>query len=501
MEWGTPLSRRPHWMGTASVNDLNQAVLGVLTAFLLGFIVFGSTALAMVENASPLAALPTQIMDIGRPLLPTLSVAQVEEALPELTLPGQPLPEQLSPEQLLLEPPLQVAPEVAANLPAIGETYYPEAHCPAPAGWSAYILQPDDSIESVSLRFGLAPEEFSRYNCLIVKSLVPGSRVYVPMIMAAVFPTATMTAEAVEIDYSQQATKRKELRCGPPAWWVTYIIRRGDTLFGLSLSTGASVAELQFSNCMGSSTILRVGQPMYVPRSPVSLVKPSATFPPSATPASPTPLPSKTLTPPYGTPRATSTSVPPRPTTTATSTATLTQEPTGGLPPTATTVGNIPPTSTQVPPTNTPSDTPLPTNTPRPTDTPAPTNSPLPPTETPLPPTNTSMPPTDTPLPPTDIPIPPTDTPPPPTDIPLAPTDTPAPQADTPTAIVDTQAARQRIHRRRRLIRQRRLSIPRRRQWNRRRRPYRCLLIPPVLEHRLEQPGFPTIGLRRGIIH
>jgi Tol biopolymer transport system component len=106
--------------------------------------------------------------------------------------------------------------------------------------------------------------------------------------------------------------------------------------------------------------------------------------------------------------------------------ATATPTPTSTLPPTNT------PTNTPIPPTDTPTNTPIlptdtPTNTPAPpTDTP--TNTPVPPTDTP---TNTPVPPTDTP---TNTPVPPTDTP---TNTPVPPTDTPThtpvPPTDTPT--------------------------------------------------------------------
>ncbi|MCO5187103.1 MAG: serine/threonine protein kinase [Anaerolineae bacterium] len=81
-----------------------------------------------------------------------------------------------------------------------------------------------------------------------------------------------------------------------------------------------------------------------------------------------------------------------------------------------------------IPPTPTPTNTPVPpTNTPLP-----PTNTPVPPTNTPVPPTNTSVPPTNTPVPPTNTPVPPTNTPVPPTNTPLPPTPTPPPPPPTP---------------------------------------------------------------------
>ncbi|MBN1550784.1 hypothetical protein JW979_04930 [bacterium] len=87
-----------------------------------------------------------------------------------------------------------------------------------------------------------------------------------------------------------------------------------------------------------------------------------------------------------------------------------------------------------IPPTNTPTVTPVPpTRTPTPSPIPptfTPTFTPVPPTDTPVP-TETPIPPTDTPIP-TETPIPPTNTP-RPTHTPVEPTPTTAPNTPTPT--------------------------------------------------------------------
>jgi membrane protease YdiL (CAAX protease family)/LysM repeat protein len=64
-------------------------------------------------------------------------------------------------------------------------------------------------------------------------------------------------------------------QCGSPAGWIQYSIRPGDTLYGLSLATGATVAQIQQANCMGSNTVLAVGQLLYLPSQPV--IPPTAT--------------------------------------------------------------------------------------------------------------------------------------------------------------------------------------------------------------------------------
>ena len=53
-----------------------------------------------------------------------------------------------------------------------------------------------------------------------------------------------------------------------PAGWVTYRVRAGDTLSGLALNTGTTVAELRRINCLAGDVIV-VGQLLYLPRLPV----------------------------------------------------------------------------------------------------------------------------------------------------------------------------------------------------------------------------------------
>ncbi len=150
--------------------------------------------------------------------------------------------------------------------------------------------------------------------------------------------------------------------CGPPPGWVRYIVQPGDTLWNLSVRLGVSVEAIRWANCMTDYT-LRVGQPLYLPAYPPPL-SPTPTRFPTAT-RTPTPTPTGTQTP----------------------TPTVTPTPTGTV-----------------------TGTPTPTESPTPTETPPPTESPTPPTETPLP-TESPIPPTETP-PPTESPIPPTEIPP-----------------------------------------------------------------------------------------
>lgn len=63
--------------------------------------------------------------------------------------------------------------------------------------------------------------------------------------------------------------------CGPPPTWVRVRVLPGETLFRLAVRYGTTVAQLQWANCLGSSTVVHTGQWLWVP--PVMVVSPTPT--------------------------------------------------------------------------------------------------------------------------------------------------------------------------------------------------------------------------------
>ncbi len=74
--------------------------------------------------------------------------------------------------------------------------------------------------------------------------------------------------------------------CTHPARWTAYSVQANDTLYRISTRYGISVIELQNGNCMGTRTIIIVGETLYVPNTPTQAVEsqPSDTPSPSETP-------------------------------------------------------------------------------------------------------------------------------------------------------------------------------------------------------------------------
>ncbi len=61
---------------------------------------------------------------------------------------------------------------------------------------------------------------------------------------------------------------RERIACGePPAGWVAYVVRSGDTVFGLSLQTKATISQIVEINCIENSILYR-GTEIFLPVEP-----------------------------------------------------------------------------------------------------------------------------------------------------------------------------------------------------------------------------------------
>jgi LysM repeat protein len=202
--------------------------------------------------------------------------------------------------------------------------------CRPPTGWVPIVIQPYDTLASLSLVYRTSVDVLRTKNCLLSDQLVAGSILYVPPL-----PTSTF------------------IPCGAPANWGYYTVVPGDTLYHISMLYRVTVSQLMQANCLYTSNI-SAGQVLRVPNVPTSTPGvrdtpiPTWTAPSTLTPSQPAPT--------TGVPTATQT-------------------------PSATTV--IPATDTATSPAT---ETNIPTDTAAPTDTSVPTNAPLP-TDTPTPPT------------------------------------------------------------------------------------------------------------------
>ena len=265
-----------------------QAILGGFVALSSILLVFGSLYLSASEQVTAQANVtlksPSTPTTIPTPL-PLLRINPAEFMLPTITRNPQFTPTEIQP----------TANPTPLPIPS---------SCPPPANWSPITVQTGDTLDSLAQTYATSTLFLGQANCLLSLNLVPGTILYVP----------------------GQPTDQTPTHCGPPPGWVFYTVRVFDTLTYLSRLFGVTVAELQFANCMEDSTIIRVGQQVYVPNVPTREVPPNvpyATYTPTpyASPTGgtpslpPTPVSSSTITPPIASPTV-PTSVPPNPTAT-----------------------------------------------------------------------------------------------------------------------------------------------------------------------------------------
>ena len=200
----------------------------------------------------------------------------------------------------------------STSTPTITST--PPASCPPPLGWGQITIQAGDTLDSIAARYRTSKEELRSANCLLIDSLVAGAVLYAP-------PVATTTA-AVCIQ-------------GWNGWTKSYMVKPGDTFFGIGFNYYTNANQLKTVNCRISDQIY-AGEMLWVPNVatrtpaphptplPVNTVTPYPTDPltETALPFTTTALPFTTTVEPSN-PPATATNIP-----TATAMPTLTASPT-----------------------------------------------------------------------------------------------------------------------------------------------------------------------------
>lgn len=299
------------------MNHLKPMVKGLVTSLLVVFFVSSSFLLTLVENGQP-----GNLFD----KLPSDKLIYLDNLVFENIISGEDVDVTRSPTRTFPSPP---------------------ADCPPPEGWVPKLITSGETISSLARDFLTTSTALMLANCLEVPTLNAGAILYVPPITPTSTPTSSQTPE----ERKRSSGSQDNRQCGKPSGWVIYSVQPGDTLYSIGVMTGTSASSLQKANCLGSSTIIRVGQSLFVPRLPVKTPRPS----PGTTQAPPTNLP---------------------------------DQPTATKPPVVPSATPAPPTDTDEPPTSTHE---LPTETPK-----KPTKPPQHPTDTPVSPTNTPVDSTET---------------------------------------------------------------------------------------------------------
>jgi len=230
---------------------LRQLGAGVIVAIFSVILVIGGIFLSLAETL-PTPATPTQIP-------PTFPLSFPTPTATIITI----LPSETPTETILPS-------ETASVLPSI--TSIAPTSCTPPSGWIRVTVATGDTVYSLAQRYKTSAENLSAANCLTAVEVPAGYILYVPPV-----PTVTV------------------IPCGPPVGWVkNYIVQPGDTLFRIALSYNITYPRLQRANCMGSSTIIYIGQRLWVPNIPTRTPVPGITIVPTNTP-----LPTITASPSY----------------------------------------------------------------------------------------------------------------------------------------------------------------------------------------------------------
>jgi LysM repeat protein len=318
------------------MSSFRQVLLGFLAALLTFSIIIGSFAMALTEGERPIAQLPEATStDIPPSATMNPSATYTASATVPPLEPGAPT---YTPSHT----PTTTRTPSPTPLPSSTPSPTLESVCPVPEGWYSIVVQPGDTINSLAAAYNATPQALIQVNCLSTTSLLPGARIYVPGIPPTQPPAP----------------------CGPPRSWILYTVKAGDTLYSLAEAYGVTVSQLQYANCLGSSTTIRISSKLYVPNVSTRTPSPTRTLPPSSTPS---PEPTPTQAPPTAT--STPTQAPP----------TNTPIPTTPVPPTPVpTTASPSPTQTETPsatPTESPEPSPSATHTATPD--PSPTNTPI----------------------------------------------------------------------------------------------------------------------------
>jgi LysM repeat protein len=238
---------------------------GLLVAVVSLLLVLGGISLSLAENTPPEQPTPTP--------LPPIIATSIE--LPTFT--------PILANTNTLAAVTQTATQTFTAVPSV--TLAAVVVCNPPAGWIQIIVRASDTLYTIAERYKTTAEILNTSNCLNNAIPAVGSRLYVPPV-----PTVTV------------------IPCGPlPGWIKAYTVKPGDNLYRISLLYRTTVSRLQRANCMGSSTIIYVGQVLYVPNVPTSTpgvtnipntATPNPTLPPTLTfTVTNTPVPSSTTAP------------------------------------------------------------------------------------------------------------------------------------------------------------------------------------------------------------
>lgn len=126
-------------------------------------------------------------------------------------------------------------------------TVVPLVSCQLPAGWVPITVQTGETLDGLAFKYNTTRDALKTGNCLFSETLLPGTTLFVPRIVAT-----NIVAVCSQ---------------GAAGWINNYVVRSGDTFFNIGSRYGVTSNAIKIVNCRTSDLIL-VGEILWVPNQP-----------------------------------------------------------------------------------------------------------------------------------------------------------------------------------------------------------------------------------------
>ena len=146
--------------------------------------------------------------------------------------------------------------------------------------YSAYIIQPGDTLFAIATRYDTTVTVLSRLNGIVNPSVIYwGQQIRIPIeeefgeggpeatpeATEETAPAATEEAAPEATEEAPAATEEPEATATPPADTDAYTVREGDNLYRIALRFGTTVTRLQTLNDINNPNVIYIGQQLVVP--------------------------------------------------------------------------------------------------------------------------------------------------------------------------------------------------------------------------------------------
>jgi LysM repeat protein len=121
-----------------------------------------------------------------------------------------------------------------------------QSSCPHPTGWGQIVIQANDTLDSLAIRYRVSKDELKLGNCLVGDGLFANTVLYVPPV-----PTSTVPG----------------CLAGASGWIKNYVVKSGDTIYAIATNYNTTSNLMKNVNCKNSDLIY-AGELLWVPNGP-----------------------------------------------------------------------------------------------------------------------------------------------------------------------------------------------------------------------------------------